>query len=180
MTYRDDLEAAQARIEALQSELAEALRERDEARRERDQARKGPTVAAPVARPKPAAVPSPAPPPPAPPPPPNPVQVRAARERLHVEETEHWNHATVATRFKLARTLIEVGEWERAHKLLEGALELNFPGSGHSRGDVYLLLGQIEVALCKSADALAYYQRGLRHEPDHPGLNQALAALARA
>ncbi len=178
MSYRDDLEAAQARIRALEDELAEARRERDEALRDLAAAGKGARVAARAPAPQ-----RPRPPSPriVPPPPKLRKDARALlEERRQADEACFAESPTQEHTVTLARTLIELGAWEKARGLLERALAGHFQGCKVTRGDVYLELGRIEEAHACSAEALAFYQRGLRHEPDHVGLNRAVLALGRA
>jgi golgin subfamily B member 1 len=81
----------------------------------------------------------------------------------------------------LGRIYFAHSDWEKARRIYRSMLLQTLdPSVGVTKADVYLQLGLIHAHLGETPKARSMYERGLELEPDHSGLRQAMAQVAKS
>lgn len=99
-----------------------------------------------------------------------------AQKRL--EEAYRLDTTNVETLLALGNLHQENERWPEALKIYRSMLLQNADKSGLlRRGDIYLRLSQVHMGLGEKPKAQAMLRRGVEEDPEHAGLEQALAAI---
>ncbi|MEZ4367388.1 MAG: tetratricopeptide repeat protein [Kofleriaceae bacterium] len=81
----------------------------------------------------------------------------------------------------LGRLAMAARDWEKARKVYRSLVLQNIDAdAGITKGEVYLALGEIHLALDEAPKARGMFQRGLEVEPGHPRLVEALGRLGKS